>query len=362
MAPFVTDLTIGKDYQEFSIWNQMDLLFSIKTGSFPLFAPGFALGHTSSALTVGQVFHPISHLASILPGYWSGKALQWNTFLRFLSLGLAHLALFVFLRKLMLNMFFSFLLSCITVYNLRMLDLFRFGASLETYTGFLLLCTLIGWYLIKPSKLLGPLSIIGATYWIVCSGHPMMMFFALLGAGLFLSVTPFILPVMLPDKRADYKEAFTFYLKVGFYIVLGIALSSAYILPFYYDFMSVTTTRTGLTEYDIFTIDTFFGTLSNFFMPFFSDVHGAFGGSSLILMAAILPVLRFFKVRIPHSVCVVWGIVLCAFLYMQGSRTPVHRWAWDYLPFVSSIRGAERISLIIPFFIMLLLAWLVNAK
>jgi hypothetical protein len=360
LAPFVTDLTIGKDYQEFSIRNQMELLFSVKTGSFPLYVPGFALGHSSSALTVGQVYHPISHIAYMLPGYWNGKALEWNTFLRLLSLGLTHLSLYVILRKLSINILFSFLLSCITIYNLRMLDLFRFGASLETYTGFLLLCTAIIWYFIQPSKWIGPLSITGATYWLVCSGHPTMMYYALIGAGLFLPVSPFFLSNMLPNKQINHKDALIFCIKVGFYIIIGISLSSAYILTFYFDFLSVATTRTSLISYDASTLETFFGTLSNFFMPYFSDVHYAFGGSSLFLIAAILPILRFFKVKIPHSVWMIWGLLLFAFLYMQGPRTPVHKWAWEYLPFVSSIRGAGRISFIIPFLIMLLLSWVIR--
>src|SRR4030066_59057 len=119
MLPFLSDITLGADYQLFSINEQIELLFSIKTGSFPLYVPGYSFGHSSSALTLGQIYHPISHIASLLPGYWNGKALEWNTFLRLLSLGLTHLALFAFLRRLRLNMLFSFLLSLITVYNLR---------------------------------------------------------------------------------------------------------------------------------------------------------------------------------------------------------------------------------------------------
>jgi hypothetical protein len=360
MAPFVTDLTLGKDYQEYSIQNQMEILFSIKTGSFPLYVPGYALGHSSSALTLGQIFHPISHIVSILPGYWSGKALQWNTFFRLISLGLVHLVLFTFLQRIGLNILFSFLLSCITVYNLRMLDLFRFGASLEAYTGYLFLCTAIGWYFLKPTKYLGPLSIIGATYWLVCSGHPPTMYYGLVGAGLFLIVIPFFLSNILLNREINYRDTLIFWIKTGFYIVLGILLSSAYILPFYFDFIGTNTLRVAQNYEFTLTSETFFGTLSNFFMPFFSEVHGAFGGSSLFLMAAILPVLRCFKIRIPRPIWIIWGLTLFVFLYMQGDRTPIYRWAWKYLPFVSSMRGEGRISLIIPVFIMMLLAWIVN--
>lgn len=361
MVPFVTDLTIGNDYDEYSIQNQMEMLFSIKTGSFPLYVPGYALGHSSSALTLGQIFHPISHIASVLPGYWSGKALQWNTFLRLLSLGLVQLALFSFLRKIHLNTVFSFLLSFMAVYNLRMLDMFRFAASLETYTGFLLLCAAIGWYFMEPTKRLAPLSIIGATYILICSGHPTMMFYGLIGAGLFLLVIPFFLSNMITDKQVSYKDALLFYFKAGCYMILGILLSSAYIFPFYSDFYKMNILRVT-QAFDPETTDTFFGTLSNFFMPLFSDVNGAFGGSSLFIAAAILPILRCFRIKIPNSVWIIWGLVLIAFLYLQESRTPVYKWAWDYLPFISSLRTAGRISIFIPVFFMLLLAWVVSIK
>ncbi len=362
MMPFVTNTTLGKDYQEFSIQTQMELLFSIKNGSFPLYVPGFALGHSSSALMLGEIYHPISHITSILPGYWEGKALQWNTFFRLLSLGLTHLALFVFLRKIRLNTLFSFLLSCITVYNLRTLDLFRFGASLEAYTGYLLLCTAIGLYFLKPTKWLMPVCIIGATYWLVCSGHPPVIYYCFIGIGLFLLVAPFFISVMLPDKQIVLRDILTFWLKCLLYIALGILLSSAFILPLYFDFIKENTSRIAQSYEFSLGSETFFGTLNNFFIPFYSEVHGAFGGSFLFLMAAILPILRCFKVRIPCSVWVIWGFMLFAFIYMQGERTPVHRWVWEYLPFASSMRGEGRISIIIPIFIMMILAWIINIK
>jgi hypothetical protein len=362
MMPFVSNVTLGKDYQEFSIQNQMELLFSIRTGSFPLYVPGYALGQSSSALTLGQVFHPLSHIASFLPGYWDGKALEWNTFLRLLSLGLTQLALFAFLRSMRLTTLFAFLASCITVYNMRMLDLFRFGASLETYTGFLLLCTAIGWYFVNPTKWIGPFSIIGATYWLVCSGHPTMMYYGILGSVLFLFVMPFFAADMFPERRTNFRIVFWFWAKVGIFLMIGLLLSAAYVVPFYFDFISENSLRVA-QNYDFsLSYETFFGTLSNFFMPFFSEVHGAFGGSYLFLMAAVMPVLRLFKIKIPRSIWIIWVILLLAFLYMQGARTPVHRWAWEYLPFASSIRGEGRISLIIPLFVMLLLSWIFTLK
>ena len=361
MIPFVSNLTIGNDYQLYSIQWQMELLFSIRTGSFPIYAPGFAFGHSTSAMTLAQIYHPFTYISSHLPGYWNGKALQLNTLLRLLSLGLAQLALFAFLRKIRLNTLFSFLLSSITVYNLRMLDMFRFGASLETYTGFLFLCTAIGRYFLKPSKLLGPLSIIGATYWLICSGHPVMMYYGLLGIGLYLIVLPFFLSDMI-EKKFIFKDALMFWGRTGIYMFLGIMLSSAYILPYYFDFIRWNVSRVSTSYSYSLSLETFYGNISNFFMPLFSDVHNAFGGSYLFLIAALLPVLRFFRVRVPRSVWIVWVATLFVYLYTEGARTPIHRWVWEYLPFASSVRPEGRISIVMPILLMLLLSWIMQAN
>ncbi len=371
MLPFVSDLSIGNDYQTTSIENQMELLFSIRNSSFPLFVPGFALGHSSSALTLGEVYHPISHIASVMPGYWDGKALQWNTFLRLISLGLTHLALFCFLRRLRLGTIFSFLISCITLYNLRMLDLFRYGAALEAYTAHLLLCAATGIYFINytdPEKSGrragwgGPAAIIGATYLLICSGHPQMMYYGLLGAGFFALVIPSYIHSMLPDRHISFRTVLGFWAKTGLCLAAGILISSAYILPFYFEFIATNVERVGQDYAWADSIkDTFIGTLNNFFLPLRSDVHGAFGGSSIIIIAAILPLLKFFKVKIPRSVWVIWAMALFVFLHMQGSRTPLHLWIWEGLPFASSFRYAGRISLMMPILIMMLLAWAAQA-
>jgi hypothetical protein len=363
MIPFITNVTIGSDYLAFPIKQQMELLFSIKTGSFPLYVPGFGSGHSSSALTLGQVFHPLPYISSIMPGYWEGKAIEWNNIFKLLSLGISQLALFIFLRKIRLDVFYSFLLSLITIYNLLLLDLFRHGAPLEAYTGHLILCTVMGWYFIRPTKWKGPLCIIGATYLLICSGHPEEMYYGLVGSGLFACVAPYFISNMLPDRKVDIKTAIRFWLKTGSFIFLGILLSSFYIVPFYFDFVSYNILRVGqdYAKAD-HNLDTFVGTINNFFLPLRSLVYGAFGGSSLILTAFLLPFLRVLKVKIPRSIWSVWGILLFMFLFMQGSRTPIHRLVWEYLPFASSIRGPGRISIIMPFFIMLLLAWIVQAE
>src|SRR5208283_4353276 len=181
LLPFAGHLTIGNDYPIYAIQQQMELRYSLSHGTFPLYAPGFAGGRSAAALTLGQMYHPLSFLAAHSPGYWSGYALEWNTFWRLVSLGLTQMVLFKLLRRLAVRADVAFILSFLTVYNLRMLDMFRYGAALENYTGFLLLCAAITYLYVAPDSLIRPLSVIGATYLMICGGHPQIAYLGLIG-------------------------------------------------------------------------------------------------------------------------------------------------------------------------------------
>ena len=230
LCPFVSPWTLGNDYAMFPIQHQLELMFSIKTGSFPLFVPGFLGGHSSSALTLSQIYHPISHLASILPGYWNGKALEWNTFLRLLSLGLAQLSLFAFLRSLKVGIPSAFVLSIITVYNLRMLDLFRYGAALESWTGLIFLLSTIGHHYLRPTPFKSRFLIVCSTYWLVCSGHPQMMYYALCGAAIFVLVLPYFVASLPSLDQNEFPTIRRFWLHTAVATVAAEAILSGWAL------------------------------------------------------------------------------------------------------------------------------------
>jgi len=361
MIPFVSKWVLGNDYIAIPVLHQLELMFALKTGTFPLFIPGFAGGHSASALTLGQLFHPISHIVVNLPGYWNGKALEWNTLFRLISLGLAHLMIFRFLRRLNLESFKAFIISFITVYNLRMLDLFRYGASLESWTGHLFLCMALAEYYLHPTKVKGPLLIIGSTFWLVCSGHPQMMYYGLLGAGLFALAIPYFIEVIFQHRPADRHSTWKFWLRAFTLCGIGVLLSAAYIMPFYFDFLIWNTGRVSQSYLWADTYrDTLMGTFNNFFLPLRSDVNSGFGGSSLMLLGAIVPMLRLFRIKVPAVIWASWTLILLIFLHIQGSRTPVHYIFWKTLPFASSFRGPGRISMILPVFFMMVLVWLMG--
>ncbi len=363
MAPFVSKYTLGNDYCFYPIQNQMYLLFSIKTGSFPLFIPGFSLGHSSAALTLGQIFHPFPHIAAMLPGYWQGQALEWNTCLRLLSLGLSHCLLFTFLTKLNLTKTASFLISFITVYNLRMLDLFRYGASLEAYTAHLMLISALGlWHLQSEEQKRCPFLIVIFSYMLVVSGHPQMMYFAFMATALFILILPFYATMMRPGQQSCIKKAAVFWGKAGILCGSGVLLASVYSIPYYFDFILTNSTRVGrdFSWADSY-LDTWLGSLGNFFSPLISNMAGAFGASSLISMAVLIPILAAFRTRVPKTIWVIWGFMISVFFCMQGGRTPLYPLFWKYVPFADSFRVPGRTSFFMPMLIMLLLAWLVNA-
>ncbi|MCK5215916.1 MAG: YfhO family protein [Candidatus Omnitrophica bacterium] len=358
MVPFLSKHSLGNDYVHFPIENQMCLLFSLKAGTFPLFIPGFFIGHSFAALTLGQMFHPLPHMASFLPGYWGGQALEWNTFLRLLSLGIAQAMLFIFLIRLKLRPAMSFLITFITVYNLRMLDVFRYGASLEAYTAHLMLIATIGSWYLQPRQKLKPLLMVVFTYMLIVSGHPQMMYYGMLGTGLFVMILPFYIAVMIPDYRVNIKCAALFWLKSGFLVSLGVLSASAYTVPFYFDFISKNSARVGRDfSWANSYLDTWIGSWSNFFNPFLSGV-GSFGSSSLIILVLVLPVLRLYKTRIPKTIWTMWGMLIIIFLCMQGEKTFLYRLFWEYFPLANSFRGPGRMSFILPMLIMLLLSWI----
>ena len=167
---------------------------------------------------------------------------------------------------------------------------------------------------------------------------------------------------IVQDRQADLDEVWRFWIKAGFLIILGVALSAVYVLPFYFDFLSTNAGRVGkVYEWSVANIGVY-EMLGNFFLPYFSDVHGAFGGSSFIILALLLPVLRCFKINIPRPVWVIWGIVLFMLFYFLGSLTPIHKLAWKYFPFISSFRHQGRSAIIIPVFLLMLLVWIVRSE
>jgi hypothetical protein len=254
-----------------------------------------------------------------------------------------------------------------------MLDLFRYGASLEAWTGMLLLCAALGfrWMDVAPDsagtsnrRALTGFAIAGSTYWLAVSGHPQMAYYGAMGATLFATLLPFWAFHVAPDAPpVTQRTLLRFWAGALLWSLLGVLLAAGFLLPLYFDFVRANAVRVGApyawaTAYG----DTFGGTFRNFVDPLASDVNGAFGGTPLFLVAALVPVLFFRKERLPLPIWTAWALALFALLHALGPCTPVHYLAWRIFPMASAFRVPGRIAVVLPLLFLLPLSWLARAR
>jgi hypothetical protein len=363
LAPFVGSRTIGNDYLRFSIQDQLELMWSVRHGTFPLYLPGFANGHSAAAASMGQLYHPISWLAPTLPGYWHGSALEWNTFLRLLSLGLAQLVLYRLARRLHVAPLPSFLATLVAVYNLRMLDSFRFGAPLEGYVAMVLLAAAAGHLFLDEHGRLAVALVGGSTYLLLVSGHPQWVYYGGLGASVFALLFPWIARALDPETAPPGLPRVLRYLaRLTLGAFGGTLLAAPYLLTFYFECFRTNADRVAQDyEWTLLFSDTARGQLANFLFPLRADVHGAFGGSALITLAAFFPVAAIVRRQTPKVLWILYGWALLALVFAFGESTSFHRWLVETVPLLESFRVPGRIVVWIPLACFPLLAWMLGA-
>lgn len=356
MLPFITDVTPGHTFAHYLMLVQTEYMFALRTGTFPL---SIVWNDIQSSLPsgFGGIYHPVTHIIALLPGYCAGMVMEWNVLMRLLTVLLTHIVLYKFLRVIKADVVLAFFLSTTTVYSLRILFSFYYGVGLEAWTGHLLLCAAIGFYCLKPSRVKGPLSIIGATYWLVCSGHPEEMYFGVLVAGIFTLLIPFFLNAILPGRKTNWQTAVRFWLFIFMFFLSGILLGAAYLLPLYFEAKATMISRQSYSDACLLT-DTLAGFIGNFVSPIRASFVAGFGSTQLLLVVAFTPLLIFFRTKIPNVVWAIFGLILLICLFMLGDKTPVHYYLLEYFPFASSIRAPGRIALMLPVLFMLILYWL----
>jgi hypothetical protein len=347
---------IGNDYPIFSIRFQMEYFYSILNGTFPLFIPDFWFGQTSAALSLAQIYHPVAWLTYIIPGYWEKDALLIYSMMKLISIGIANLVLYFFFIRMGLVKFLAFICSFVVIYNLRMLDLFRYGASLEAYTGFILLVVSLEYLYRDTKRYCRRLFVIGSTYLVIVSGHPQMTYYALLGAGVFLLLAPAI----LTNRKVQNPETYEYIFLGAILILTGVLLSSIFIFPFYFEYLQYNTSRAqNPYQWTLGFASTPVDILNSFTVPFRANVHGAFGASSLFLLGLISVFFsKRFLARI--STISILIVVIALLIVMVGDYAFLHKFLWDYLPLYSSFRIPARISLLVPFYIILLYALFIS--
>jgi hypothetical protein len=101
--------------------------------------------------------------------------------------------------------------------------------------------------------------------------------------------------------------------------------------------------------------------LCNFLFPLHADVHAAFAGSALFLLAALFPLAALIRRGTPLVLWVFYASGVLAFLFALGNETPVHRLLVEALPPLSAFRAPGRLTLLIPLACFPLWAWMSSA-
>jgi hypothetical protein len=357
MFPYLSSLTIGNDYTVYSIDWQMDLLFSIRNGTFPFFAPGFSGGQSSAAMTLAGIYNPVPYVANMLPLYWSGYALDAYTLVKLLSIGLVSCIAFSSFRAMRVSVVISFILTCYLFYNLRLLDMFRYGASLESYTGMIGVISCIFLYSInfKKYELFGVLFF---SYYCITGGHPQIMYISymiILFAWLFL---PCILSGLILKDMNRGQLVREYYMPIGLTFVVSILLASPYLLSFYFDFITHNIARASRPYTWSIDLKTSWATLiASAIEPFEAGAYAAFYGGAIFLWSLIY---IFFIIVIAYKKrslmmlelkvnLFLAFVILVVLLIGLGDETPLHYLYWKYVPFANSYRVPGRIYILIPY-------------
>ena len=179
-----------------------------------------------------------------------------------------------------------------------------------------------------------------------------MTYYALLGAGVFLLLAPAI----LTNRKVQNPETYEYIFLGAILILTGVLLSSIFIFPFYFEYLQYNTSRAqNLYQWTLGFASTPVDIINSFTVPFRANVHGAFGASSLFLLGLISVFFsKRFLARI--STISILIVIIALLIVMAGDYAFLHKFLWDYLPLYSSFRIPARISLLVPFYIILLYA------
>ena len=365
MCPFFSNRTIGEDYGLFQYYidHQLNFLFSLRNGTFPLYCPDSFLGHSLFAFSSAQFFHPLTYLASIFPAYWNGGALEVNTCIRFLALGLVSFALFKTIRVLKVSSLWAFLITLMTLYNVKTIELFRFTAGFETHLAVIILVILIIRLFLTSKKIYAVL-IPFTVYLIICGGNPQIAYFGFMSAGLVLITIPYLVPEILGQNLELFMRPGRFYIKVIMLIVSGIMLASLFWTPYYFDFLKLNISRTTRSFDWVLSIQTYaspIGMLNTFFDPLYSTHMGNFAGNPVMLIPLLVPLMPLFgPYRVPRSIILLWAGAVIVLLMTLGCQLPLYYLFWKIAPFANCFRIPARLTVILIPLFLLIWIWLIR--
>ena len=330
--------TLGRDYVVFPPQGALTFRSYTASGLEPLFYPHQTGGIPLGGLFFAQYFHFPAWLSSHLPGYWDGEALSWIILRHLLLLVVAQgLHYAAWRRGVGLSPAAAYVISFLAVYNLRTLDNLRYGTAFEATVYAHAVVLLSALHVLAPSRLLLALAVVASQLLVTC-GYPVVLPFAGLAALLFV---PALLaagcgPGLLLRRGG---EAFLA-------AALGALLAAPHVLALW-EWMAVNNRRVAGADLEWGTAWAMEprGVLENLVYPWTAEVHSAFGGPTLLVVAGLALLRVLARTRGRRA----WLLVLAfPLLYALGAATPVFPFFFERVPGFGFLRVPGRVLAVLP--------------
>lgn len=340
--------TLGNDYIGHQPGEQLLFMQSIRDGYFPLWAPSESGGMPFANYMFTGAYSPIVWALMGCDAFFEGHQFTILTHLRLLALSMSGFFTYLILRRFDLATLPAVVGASVFIFNLRMLDAFRFAMALDAvvWLPVLVYCTE---RLIAKPRLAGMLAITLSQYMMLVAGHTQeagyCIGFTILYFAMRLAVD---VPAQGPGLRLKWlaqRSAF-----FGSAQLLSLGLWSAMLIPIVADVLPSwawhSSQTPGFTDTNHLTWS---GLLYNLVYPWMADVNAAFSGALtawiLVLLSAVCLVLHWkqIPVRQRRLAAFFMTVFMGTVLYSLGPLTPFAAMTNTLVPLYQKFRHPGRI-------------------
>lgn len=334
--------TIANDYYVWPIYPNLIQHYYESRGAAAQWYPHYSGGVPFAGFVGIQLFHLPRWIISHLPAYANGGALILNSYKHILLFACSHmLAMYFLVAFAGLRLPLAFIFSAPLLYNLRTLDALRYGMYFEAavYYQAAALCTV--WFTKRRNTLL--LILIGVLFHcLLTSGYPPVLFW---GA----AITALVALLILPQTPGRVFDSFGVIVRAGPGLASVAIIALLLATPNWWpasEMLKMNSVRVldSTLEWARLSPLTWHSLLANLFFPWESEIHSAFGGSTLETIL-LLGAGSFCLLRLRSYW---WALLLLFFLFAYAFGGALFEAFYNYVPGFRWIRAPGRILVFLP--------------
>lgn len=381
--------TLGADYAPSQPGHQLLFMQYFRSGYWPLWAPAESGGIPFATYILAQQYSPFTWLFMLFDAAYDGLLVEMLTFLRIALLGMSGFATYLLARRLNLGWTAGLLCGVAYVFNLRMLDSFRYGSGLDAVVWLPVLVLLIERMLaatFQTTRAPGRSAVRSGLAFVVfyaivqhmtiVSGHVQMAFYCVAFAGTWFVVRTYSMAAdaklapgttRLRGWRQRIARALPCVGWMAAGTIAGLCLTSVMLLPIAAEMLPLWTNRTAAgAAYWYEHRMTWTDLLCNVLWPWLANVHSAFfSAQGVWLLAAVAAGgLLSARQRIEPAERRLIGFLLISLAfciaYSLGSATPVAPIANRLVPGLTAFRGPGRCMIVGAFAAAILAGWMLD--